>query len=184
MADPVSQASDPAAQIVRPPKQARSQETLHRIAQAALELMEEGGVENATVSAIVNRAGASVGSFYARFKGKDDLIRYLQDRIWSKLGAEGDAYWMADASGATVASGGLNMRTRDLAHVGRISHIPGVIVQGRYDMICPPNSAYRLAELWPACELKMIRNAGHALSEPGISAELVRTMDQIAEEVL
>lgn len=71
-----------------------------------------------------------------------------------------------------------------LSHMGRISHIPGVIVQGRYDMICPPSSAYRLSELWPSCELKMIRNAGHALSEPGISAELVRTMDQIAEEVL
>ncbi len=69
---------------VRPPKQARSRDTLDRIAQAALELMEEGGVEGATVAAIVERAGASVGSFYARFAGKDDLIRYLQDRIWSE----------------------------------------------------------------------------------------------------
>jgi AcrR family transcriptional regulator len=69
---------------VRPPKQARSRETLNRIAQAALELIEEGGVENATVAAIVDRAGASVGSFYARFSGKDDLIRFLQDRIWSE----------------------------------------------------------------------------------------------------
>ena len=68
------------------------------------------------------------------------------------------------------------------AHMGRIAHIPGVIVQGRYDMICPPHSAYELATLWPAAELKMIRNAGHALSEPGISAELVRFMDMIAEE--
>ncbi len=71
-----------------------------------------------------------------------------------------------------------------LAHMDRIAHIPGVIVQGRYDMICPPKSAYDLADRWPAVELKMIRNAGHALSEPGISAELVRVMDQIAEEVL
>ena len=47
-------------------------------------------------------------------------------------------------------------------------------------MICPPESAYELAQAWPAAELKMIRNAGHALSEPGISAELVRTMDRIA----
>lgn len=68
-----------------------------------------------------------------------------------------------------------------LANMGRISHIPGVIVQGRYDMICPPVSAYRISELWPSGELKMVRNAGHALSEPGISAELVRVMDQIAE---
>ena len=83
-----------------------------------------------------------------------------------------------------INGGFLEFDGQILAHIGRISHIPGVIVQGRYDMICPPASAYRLAELWPACELKMIRNAGHALSEPGISAELVRTMDQIAEEVL
>ena len=69
---------------LRPPKQARSRKTLDSIAQAALELMEEGGVESATVAAIVERAGASVGSFYARFAGKDDLIRYLQDRIWSE----------------------------------------------------------------------------------------------------
>ncbi|WP_372993191.1 prolyl aminopeptidase [Sulfitobacter sp.] len=69
-----------------------------------------------------------------------------------------------------------------LANVPRIAHIPGVIVQGRYDMICPPTSAYHLAQAWPNAELKMVRNAGHALSEPGISAELVRTMDRIAAQ--
>jgi proline iminopeptidase len=67
-----------------------------------------------------------------------------------------------------------------LAHAGRIKHIPGTIVQGRYDMICPPESAYALSRALPAADLKLIRNAGHALSEPGISAELVRTMDRIA----
>jgi proline iminopeptidase len=67
--------------------------------------------------------------------------------------------------------------------MGRISHIPGVIVQGRYDMICPPTAAWRLNELWPACDLTMVRHAGHALSEPGISAELVRAMDRIAEDL-
>jgi len=67
-----------------------------------------------------------------------------------------------------------------LAHAGRIKHIPGTIVQGRYDMICPPESAYALSNAWPNSDLKLIRTAGHALSEPGISAELVRTMDRIA----
>jgi proline iminopeptidase len=67
-----------------------------------------------------------------------------------------------------------------IAHMPRIAHIPAVIVQGRYDMICPPASAYRLAEAWPNAELRMIRNAGHALSEPGISSELIRVMDQLA----
>ncbi len=70
-----------------------------------------------------------------------------------------------------------------LANMGRISHIPGVIVQGRYDMICPPSSAWRLSELWPAAQLRMVRNAGHALSEPGISAELVATMNDLAREM-
>ena len=56
-----------------------------------------------------------------------------------------------------------------------------MIVQGRYDMICPPSGAYALAERWPNADLRMIRNAGHALSEPGISAELVRTMDRIGQ---
>ncbi|MDF1726808.1 MAG: prolyl aminopeptidase [Sulfitobacter sp.] len=69
-----------------------------------------------------------------------------------------------------------------LQNMDRIAHIPGVIVQGRYDMICPPASAYALSELWPAGELKLVRHAGHALSEPGISAELVRAMDRIAAE--
>lgn len=57
-----------------------------------------------------------------------------------------------------------------------IAHVPATIVQGRYDMICPPTSAWQLAHGWTRAELKMIPMAGHALSEPGITAELVRTM--------
>jgi len=67
-----------------------------------------------------------------------------------------------------------------LNQMDRIAHIPGVIVQGRFDMICPPASAYALSELWPASRLVMVPKAGHALSEPGISAELIRTMNLIA----
>ena len=56
----------------------------------------------------------------------------------------------------------------------------GVIVQGRYDMICPPATALRLARAWPAGVLKLIDEAGHALSEPGIAAELIRATDRLA----
>ena len=80
-----------------------------------------------------------------------------------------------------INNGFLEYDGQILANMGRISHIPGIIVQGRYDMICPPSSAWRLSELWPQAKLKMVRNAGHALSEPGISAELVRAMNRIAE---
>ena len=62
----------------------------------------------------------------------------------------------------------------------QLAQVPGTIVQGRYDMICPPNTAYELANAWPGCRLHMIPLAGHALSEPGISAELVRVMDRLA----
>jgi len=61
----------------------------------------------------------------------------------------------------------------------KIAHIPGTIVQGRYDMICPPDSAHRLAQLWDKADLRMIPMAGHALSEPGISSELVKVMDRL-----
>lgn len=66
--------------------------------------------------------------------------------------------------------------------IGKISHIPGTIVQGRFDMICPPAAAYVLAERWQNASLRMIPVAGHALSEPGISAELVKVMTQLARE--
>lgn len=64
-----------------------------------------------------------------------------------------------------------------LAQRHRIEHIPASIVQGRYDMICPPHSAWELAKGWEKCTLHMIPLAGHALSEPGISEALVRVMD-------
>ncbi len=64
-----------------------------------------------------------------------------------------------------------------LENLGPIANVPGTIVQGRYDMICPPKSAYELNARWPGSRLVIVPRAGHALSEPGISAELVRTMD-------
>ncbi|MCA3437351.1 MAG: prolyl aminopeptidase [Rhodobacter sp.] len=59
----------------------------------------------------------------------------------------------------------------------RIEHIPATIIQGRLDMICPPRAAWELAQGWAKADLRIIPLAGHALSEPGISAELVRVMD-------
>jgi proline iminopeptidase len=68
-----------------------------------------------------------------------------------------------------------------LSRMNRIAHLPGVIVQGRYDMICPPAAAWALAAAWPRATLHLIARAGHALSEPGITAELVRAMDGLGK---
>ena len=69
-----------------------------------------------------------------------------------------------------------------LANMDRIAEVPGTIVQGRHDMICPPGSAWDLHQAWPASELRLVPRAGHAVSEPGIAAELVRTMDRLAQQ--
>lgn len=69
-----------------------------------------------------------------------------------------------------------------LDNMDLIAQIPGTVVQGRYDMICPPHSAWRLTDRWPKAELKMIPSAGHALSEPGISAELVRVTNALRRQ--
>ncbi|MAS42332.1 MAG: prolyl aminopeptidase [Rhodobacteraceae bacterium] len=64
-----------------------------------------------------------------------------------------------------------------LRDAGRLEGIPGHIVQGRYDLICPPLSAHLLHKAWPGSQLHMIQDGGHALSEPGIAAKLVEIMD-------
>ena len=67
---------------LNPPKQSRSRRTLERIIQAALEILEVDGSSALTVQAVVERANSSVGSFYARFSGKEDLLDYLAERVW------------------------------------------------------------------------------------------------------
>jgi proline iminopeptidase len=56
---------------------------------------------------------------------------------------------------------------------GRIRHMPGAIVQGRYDMVCPIRSADELARAWPEAEFTIVRDAGHSAMEPGIREQLV-----------
>lgn len=60
-----------------------------------------------------------------------------------------------------------------IRHVGRIRHLPAIIIQGRYDVICPALSAWRLHQAWPEATFEMIEDAGHAAFEPGIARALV-----------
>ena len=64
-----------------------------------------------------------------------------------------------------------------LEHVDRIRQIPGVIVQGRYDIICPFKSAWDLHKAWPESILEIIPDAGHSVFEPGITDALIRATD-------
>ena len=73
----------------------------------------------------------------------------------------------------------LSADDRILNRLDRLRGIPGVIVQGRYDMICPPATAHALAAGWPDARLQMVPAAGHALSEPGITARLVAETNRL-----
>ena len=81
-----------------------------------------------------------------------------------------------------INGGFLDSEDQIIARMVRIAETPGTIVQGRYDMICPPASAWRLAAAWPKGELKLVGQAGHALSEPGISAELVDVTNRLKRQ--
>ncbi|HEX2530183.1 MAG TPA: prolyl aminopeptidase [Burkholderiaceae bacterium] len=66
--------------------------------------------------------------------------------------------------------------------IGRIRHLPAVIVQGRYDVVCPPRSAWRLHQAWPEAQFRLIGDAGHAAMEPGIAAALVEATEQFKRQ--
>jgi proline iminopeptidase len=67
-----------------------------------------------------------------------------------------------------------------LRDVHKIRDIPGVIVHGRYDMCTPVKIAYDLKSVWPEAELTVVSDGGHALTEPGIAAALIRATDRFA----
>jgi len=67
-----------------------------------------------------------------------------------------------------------------LRHVARIRHIPGVIVQGRYDVVCPMESAWALHRAWPEAELIITPDSGHSAFDPPNSRALVAATDKFA----
>lgn len=67
-----------------------------------------------------------------------------------------------------------------LRNIDTIRHIPAVIVQGRYDVVCPVRSAWDLHRAWPEAELKIIQDAGHSAYEPGNLHALVNATDHFA----
>jgi proline iminopeptidase len=69
-----------------------------------------------------------------------------------------------------------------LDDMARIRHLPGFIVHGRYDVLCPVRYAHALADAWPGSELRVIDDAGHSSYEPGIAAALVDATNRFARD--
>ncbi|WP_379866683.1 prolyl aminopeptidase [Marinobacter sp. M5B] len=73
-----------------------------------------------------------------------------------------------------------NQIVRDAA---LLKDIPGIIVHGRYDMVCPLDNALALSQAWPEADLRIIRDAGHSASEPAIIDALMRGVDEVAAKL-
>ena len=70
-----------------------------------------------------------------------------------------------------------------LQHSDKLKEIPGIIIHGRYDMICPLDNAVSLYNQWPDAELQIIRDAGHSAREPGIVDALVKATNKMAKQL-
>lgn len=69
-----------------------------------------------------------------------------------------------------------------LEDVVKIRHLPAVIVQGRYDVVCPAQSAWELHRAWPESKLVIVPDAGHSANEPGITSALIEATDQFSRQ--
>lgn len=65
--------------------------------------------------------------------------------------------------------------------IDKIRHIPCIVVQGRYDVVCPATTAWALKKAWPEIELQIVPDAGHSSAEPGTSKRLVEATDKFAD---
>jgi proline iminopeptidase len=140
--------------------------------------------------------GDLLGAYHARLTSDDPAVRQEAARAWSvwegrtscllpnaELIAKsaGDEFSLAFARIEChyfVHGGFLDGERALLANAGKIASIPGVIVQGRYDVVCPMQSAWELHRAWPGADLRIVADAGHSAFEPGITHELVEATDR------
>jgi proline iminopeptidase len=76
------------------------------------------------------------------------------------------------------------MQPRQLmAEAKRLAGIPGAIVQGRYDLLCPPANSHALAALWPDADVRMVEGAGHSLYDPGVRDAVMKAIADVASKI-
>lgn len=114
------------------------------------------------------------GSCSTLLPSPDTVASFAQDRTALGLARIEAHYFAHDLF---LPEGGL------LAHMHRIATIPADIVQGRYDMVCPPVSAFDLAAAWPSARLTVIPDAGHSALEPGVRRALVAAVERFRERL-
>lgn len=138
-------------------------------------------------------------AYYQRLTSDDEAVRLEAARAWSIWEAStskliqdknlmaqfGDPHFAAAFARIEchyfVNGGFFESDDALLQHIDRIRSIPAVIVQGRYDVVCPMISAWELHQAWPEAEFIVIPDAGHSMTEPGIRTALLDASDRFAD---
>jgi proline iminopeptidase len=142
--------------------------------------------------------GDFLRAYHRRLTGPDPALALEAARIWScweggtshlhvseatisRFGADEFALAFARIEAHYFVNGGfMEVPDQILRDVHRLRDIPAVIVQGRYDIVCPMTSAWDLHRAWPEAELRIVPDAGHSAFEPGIVHELISATDRFA----
>jgi proline iminopeptidase len=142
--------------------------------------------------------GDLMRAFHRRLTGTDRAAAQAAARAWAVWEGstsylltddENVRHWGEDEFALAVAriechyfvnAGFMRSERQLLDDVGRIRHIPAVIVQGRHDVVCPMTTAWELHRAWPEAQFQVVGDAGHSAFEPGITDALVRATDRFA----
>jgi len=147
----------------------------------------------------VNERDDIVNAYYKILTGKNDIARMSAAKAWSlwegrtaSIAARKEVvnHFSRTHTALSVAliechyfvNNSFLTPNQILENLDSIRHIPAYIVQGRYDMICPMQSAWDLHQAWPEAKFTVVKDAGHAASEPGIISALVGIMDELARK--
>ena len=140
--------------------------------------------------------GDLMSAYYRRLTSDDAQVRSDAARAWSVWEGATSFLWQDTSHIASSAEdefalafariechyfvngGFFEHDDQLLRNVGRIRDIPTVIVQGRYDVVCPMRSAWDLHRAWPEADLHIVQDAGHSAFEPGIMHELLEATDR------
>jgi proline iminopeptidase len=143
--------------------------------------------------------GDMVSAYYKRLTSEDEAVRFEAARVWSiwegstsKLFPDQNLIDSFSAPDKAVAlariechyflnKGFLESEDYLLQNVDKIRHIPTVIVQGRYDMVCPIVSAWDLHKAFPEAEMVIVPDAGHSAFEKGNTSALIEATDKFRE---
>ena len=138
-----------------------------------------------------------LAAYHRRINGADELARMGAAKAWSRWEADCSSLepnprlvkHLTDPHRAMARSRiGLHYFTNNcfltdnqiLNNIGSISDVPGIIVHGRYDMLCPVKSAHELHAAWPISQVYLVREAGHSATEPALIDALVRATRDMA----